>query len=232
MTESTNQPGSKSPKPIQRGFKHWEWVVAFLLGCVLFVLPLAWLVSKGRAAANRATCSGQATELAWHLVHYHNVQGHFPSPVIRDRNGLAMHSWRTELFRVTAPENVSGYNFDEPWDSEQNLMFATHHVPTCIHCYCDSTESNTSYVLVVGKDCFFKGDTHQPTLVEIADEVTLLIEANDSGILWTEPRDARCNSSQCQPSYSTDAASVGTHREGRIAVIVNRAGKIRYVRSE
>jgi hypothetical protein len=144
-----------------------------------------------------------------------------------------MHSWRTEIFRIIQPEQVRGYNFDEPWDSEQNILFAKRHIPPWFHCQSDSTASSTSYVLLIGKNCLFKEESYQPTLDDVADEATLLVESPNSGMLWTEPRDADCTDPECGPSCGTDGFGPSGHPDGEsVAIIVNRGGELRHVRTK
>ena len=185
-----------------------------------------------RSAANRTACSGSAYGLGFALLTYHDSQGHFPSPVIYDDNGKALHSWRTELLRIVYPQYVAGYDFDAPWDSAQNLQFAAENVPPWFHCPSDSSTSMTSYVLLVGEHCLFKNTRDQPKIDDISQEATLLMEVADSKILWSEPKDAECNDQGCLPSCGLHAAKPVAHRGRAVAVMISGSGDIRLQRGE
>jgi hypothetical protein len=218
---SESQP--KTPRP---GFTLREVVIVILIMCPILGF-LAWKAQEARDAAEGSVCHSHAYQWAFWLTNYHEATGHFPPPVIRDAQGRAMHSWRTEVLRiVNQGENVRGYNFDEPWNSQQNLLFAKQNT-NWVHCPSDSTESNTSYVLLIGKNCLFKDETYEPTLAEITGTVPLVVEVSDSGILWTEPRDAHCDSPVCGTACDGVAAFSIVHPQGRRVVTVNREGKLK-----
>ena len=179
MTRSTKQLGGGTSLSVRRGSRLRKVAVLCLLTCLL-AAPVIWFISHGRAAANRAMCTGNARQLALYLLSYHKEKGHFPSPVIRDQNGLAMHSWRTELFRVVAPSEVQGYSFDEPWDSEHNkklipLMPSVFQNPNL-----PSGDFKTNYLAVSGKGTLFDGQ-EKISVAAIRDGTTntlMLVEAN------------------------------------------------------
>ncbi len=57
--------------------------------------------------------------LAMH--NYHDVNKHFPAPVIMGPDGKTPHSWRVAILPyLDQQELYKQYNLNEPWDSPHN----------------------------------------------------------------------------------------------------------------
>ena len=82
-------------------------------------------VQKVRAAAARMKSQNNMKQIALALHNYHDVNGHFPPAVIKDRNGKALYSWRVAILPYIEQQNLyDQFKRDEPWDSEHNKQLS------------------------------------------------------------------------------------------------------------
>ena len=113
--------------------------------------------------------------------------GASPPPVVADKRGNPMHSWRTLIL----PHMEQGalyrtYNFGEPWNGPDNGKLTS----APLRCYCCPSDPSvadrpmTSYVAVTGPGTVW--DEHHLT---VAPPRVIVFEVVDSGIQWAEPRD-------------------------------------------
>ena len=71
-----------------------------------------------------ADCEG-LKYLAGSALNYRDTHGRFPPPVVFDRDGRRMHSWRVLLLPyVQATAFAAAYDFESPWDSPANAKVA------------------------------------------------------------------------------------------------------------
>jgi hypothetical protein len=133
--------------------------------------------------------------MALHL--YHDVYKSFPPAFVADESGRPMHSWRVLLLPYLDQQPLyDRYRFDEPWDGPNNSrlhpeVVETYRCPGTATEPARTDESDTSYVVVVGPRTAFPGDKCV-ALSDITDEkgnTILVVEVQNSGIHWMEPRD-------------------------------------------
>lgn len=140
----------------------------------------------------RAQCSNNLRQIAIALQDYHAAKGHFPPAYIADANGKPMHSWRVLLLPYIRPDIYQAYRFDEPWDGPNNRQFASQ-VISLFECPAGHSafSGETSYVAVVGPGTAWpgaKGVAHSD-IKDGASNTILIVEVQNSGIHWMEPRD-------------------------------------------
>ncbi len=93
-----------------------------------------------------------------------------------------------------AAEVYEAYDFDQPWDGPDNRDLAAR-MPYLYSCPSSPgvDENETHYVAIVGEGTMWPGD-HGVTLRDIGlgdgtSRTIALVETDDSGINWLEPRD-------------------------------------------
>ncbi len=178
----------------------WRWVrnltlaAIATLGCVFFVI---WMILFNREQIRiqrTAQCIGNSTYIINLILKYHERHGHFPPAYVSDNNGKPMHSWRILILDEVDPV-YNAYNFSEPWDGPTNRKLADQ-MPSFYACpndpiIHDAPTALTSFVAVTGLGTAFPGA--EPTkLGDIRDgrhQTILIVETNESGINWMEPRD-------------------------------------------
>jgi prepilin-type processing-associated H-X9-DG protein len=127
------------------------------------------------------------------LRYYEVSRKVFPPAYTVDASGRPLHSWRTLLLPYL--EETSRYSqirLGEPWNSPHNLPLTQVHFDW-LHCAQDKSagDFDTSYVAIVGS-----GTIWDPARVHNVKSVRdglsntiLLVEMQNSGIKWAEPRD-------------------------------------------
>jgi prepilin-type processing-associated H-X9-DG protein len=108
-----------------------------------------------------------------------------------------MHSWRVLILPFMEQHQLYGlYRFDEPWDGPNNSKLHKYGLPYN-KCAADDptgpekSDTETSYLVVVGPQTAFPGDICT-ALSDITDDkgnTILVVEVQNSGIHWMEPRD-------------------------------------------
>jgi hypothetical protein len=164
-------------------------------------------------------CSNNLKQIALALHNYHDVYGSFPPAYVADSDGRPMHSWRVLLLPFLEEQPLLGqYSFDEPWDGPNNrkLLDRMPKVFACPSAAKDATGKptfTTSYVAVVGPKTAWPGSSPR-SFKEFKDGVSntaLVLEHNDSNILWLEPRDLAFDDSLAILSRR-EAEFAGNHR--------------------
>ena len=176
-------------------------VVVCFIGLV-YVLVVLLMPASGRAyeAPRRASCVNNLTDVVLALLNYHTEHGSFPPAYVADKNGKAMHSWRVLILPYLGHDDLyKAYDFTEPWDGPKNkgLLAAC---PKEYFCPNDANArapgaTQTSYLAVVGPNAAWAGEKPRkmgpvdfPGDREISNTI-MVIEATNSDIPWTEPRD-------------------------------------------
>jgi prepilin-type processing-associated H-X9-DG protein len=121
---------------------------------------------------------------------YHQQYGHFPPAYSVDSKGKRLQSWRAFVMPFMESAWFPIPRPDLPWDSPSNSSFANTHIRP-YHCPADDSQpQNTSYVAVVGPRTAWPG-AHGSKLSDFKDpsKTVMVIELDNSGINWTEPRD-------------------------------------------
>jgi hypothetical protein len=173
-------------------------VVAVIVTCLGFLLIRAGGDAVQRMAANRGLSDSVSNlrKIAAALNAYSSDHGTYPPPVVTVGNNR--HSWRV-LILPYLNENAlhSEYNFDEAWDSPNNLGVATD-IPAVFqnqkHANFGAWQSD--YFFITGSGTLFP-DSGPLSPDQIRDDVgqtLLLVEARrvgEGGMYWSEPVDVK-----------------------------------------
>lgn len=171
-----------------------------LLGGVAAIAVLCSVAAWGYRAyhswPNRTwshACRNHLRQIGLAMQNYHDFFGSLPPAFVADEQGRPMHSWRVLLLPFLGEKKLyDEYRFDEPWNSSHNLALSER-IPDVYRCRWDSgaPRNSTSYCVVVGAGTAFPG-ANSLSYASIGDGTSrtiLAVEAPESGILWTEPRD-------------------------------------------
>jgi len=167
---------------------------------VILVIGIAvpWLLSQTadvRPSAYRAECASNLKKIALGLRNYHQEFGCLPPSYTPDKNGRPMHSWRVLLLPYIGQAKLyRAYRLDEPWNGPNNSKLAGAR-PSTYACPADHVTfvtgaTGTNYFAVVGLDTAW--DSERPPWIGKPDEDDrriLLVEAENTGINWMEPKD-------------------------------------------
>jgi hypothetical protein len=175
----------------KRSAIEWSFIIGALAATVVFLLLLFPSVGRGPSSP-RTQCKNNLKQLALALHNYHERYQCFPPAYIANAKGMPMHSWRVLILPFIEQTIIyEQYRFDEPWNGPNNRKL-DYPIAT-FHCQADpkGNQSETSYVAVVGPDTMFPGDksTKFDDCKDGPANTILLVEIDNSGIDWKEPRD-------------------------------------------
>jgi len=158
---------------------------------VLLMIPRA----GGRMEPRGIPCPNNLKQLAVSLWNYEQDHGCLPPAYIADKNGKPMHSWRVLILPyIECGDLYARYNFDEPWDGPNNRRLSAE-MPEVFCCrYSLSSERSpgiTNYLGVIGPKTAWRGSESRGLdgLEERLPDTILLVEVENSGIHWMEPKD-------------------------------------------
>lgn len=168
-------------------------LVVGAVSIMLFVF-VAPAVNQSRVSAMQFETSSNLQQIAAAMRAYADEHGSYPPAYVSDAAGQPMHSWRVLLLPYLGyPELYAEYDFDEPWDSKENLLLQFQ-MPAVYACDADASAAvaySTSYLVITGDETMFpgaRGRKRDEVLDGFANTV-LIVESHGSGITWTEPRD-------------------------------------------
>ncbi len=197
MSDEDYVEGSSSPPTAQGKFLGCGgcvWAAAGLLFFLFLVALFLPAVSSCREAARRVQCRDNLKQIGLALHNYHEKYSCYPPAYTVDEEGRRMHSWRALLLEFLDPKLYTQYDFDQPWDSPDNLAFADVLAKDGPY-YCpsdfDRGRYDTSYVMLVGPDAFSDAPAvrKKKDITDELDETIIVVEMSHSGIYWMEPRD-------------------------------------------
>ena len=177
----------------------WGRKLLFWMGAVVCVLLLIALLlpavqTDRRGPSRRMGCSNNLKQLALAMHNYHDVHGCFPPAYTTDEDGRPMHSWRIFLLPfIECTHLYDQYDFDQPWDSPDNMEVARQ-MPPCLYCPSGDREDGcTNYVVVIGAPDKFPQTMFTPdrsiSFGDMTDGTTntiMLVEV-ERGVPWTMP---------------------------------------------
>jgi prepilin-type processing-associated H-X9-DG protein len=163
--------------------------------CIIGVLAAVLFPAVGaaREAAQRTHCMNNLRQIGLALVMYEQEHGTFPPAYVADENGEPKHSWRVLILPYLEQMGTyNRYNFDEPWNSPENMRLASTDM-SIFRCQSDdeANPGETNYVLVTGPGTVFPG-SESMKMVSIRDGTSntiMVVEVHGTGIHWMEPRD-------------------------------------------
>lgn len=194
-------------------------------GLVAALLPA---IQQSRESARRAECTSNLRQIGLALQLYQVSYGTFPPAVTYSAEGKPMHSWRVLLLPFLGKESLhQQYNFNEPWNSPANQS-VTSQMPRQFFCPSDpngTTSVNTNFVALVGPHAAF----HPTKAIAVRDmrdgpsQTIMVVEANNAGIHWAEPRDFTVSS----PATPGSAGMSSWHSSGFNALFGD--GSVRFL---
>ena len=192
--------GQAAAMPRSRSSSGAPWVVVLAIVLVVMVFCGGILVAlllpavqAAREAARRAQCMNNMKQLGLAMHNFHDTHKRFPGYDDPKHPEYKPTSWRVQLL----PYIESGFVYDQydrtqEWDSPKNIVLED----TISPCYrCPSNESvgstDTDYLTLVGPNGVFmeKGSTSIKDIRDGTSNTIILVESNNSGVHWMEPRD-------------------------------------------
>lgn len=148
-------------------------------------------VQAAREAARRTECSNHLKQISLAMHSYHDTYKSFPPAYIADENGNPKHSWRVLLLPFLEQSLMHGrYNFDEPWNSPNNLA-VTAVMPNVFRCPSNPTGNSPGYMVITGPGTIFDG-AEACRIAAITDgtaNTLLVVEVDQTTVHWSEPVD-------------------------------------------
>jgi Protein of unknown function (DUF1559) len=172
----------------------WGWVLSLLLCEGILWALLSPTRPLEREAESRMSCMNNLRQITIALYNYREVYGTFPPAVTYRADGQPMHSWRVLILPYLDHSDMyEQYNMNEPWDSPGNRA-ATASMPGIFSCPSHPggpASGNTSYLALDGPGTVM--NSKQPArlqdIVDGTSDTLLLVEAQNPGVHWTEPKD-------------------------------------------
>jgi hypothetical protein len=170
-----------------------------LIGCggimAALLLPA---MQAARQAARRVNSTNNVKQIMLAMHNYHDVHQEFPPAYIADADGQPMHSWRVLILPYLEQDMLHRqYDFNQPWDSPQNLAVAET-MPAVYRSPLETSgpgSNHTSYLFFTGPGTLFdttNGPPRRLSFAQITDGTSntiALAEVNNSGVIWTQPTD-------------------------------------------
>ncbi|MAG93113.1 MAG: hypothetical protein CMJ48_05125 [Planctomycetaceae bacterium] len=210
MSDTNPADSTATDSPPRRSLRA-VWV---LLGLVVLALLAYSPVRQFLEAERRKTCKNNMKQLGLALANYHDEYGSFPPAYTLDAEGKRMHSWRVLILpQLGEDELYAAYRFDEPWDGPHNRKLFEQ-APAVFACpsHGDASAGRTRYLAVVSPRTAWP-EQYAASIRDILDGVhntIMVVERNDSDVLWMEPRDVSLSEAQQTPlsvSHPPDAES-------------------------
>ncbi len=167
-------------------------VVVGLLGVAF--LAARPVINQIASSTQQSACEGNLAQIATALELYHDTHGVYPPPYFADENGKPIHSWRVMILPQLGYKWLyDRYDFNQPWDSPQNLMIISQ-MPSVFGCPLDTNgvaSFETSYMVVVGQGPMFPphGTVSNSQISDGLAGTAMLVEVAESQVGWTEPKD-------------------------------------------
>ena len=207
---------------------------ALLLALLVFAVFLPgfnWFRTQRQAAREMNTRS-RLHQLRLAFYNYHDAHGAFPPACVYDSEGTPMHSWRALVLPYIDEEELyERYNFEQPWNGPDNVaLVKTAPKPGILRSPNDedAPPGYTSFLAIVPSK--HAAAVQQPILPDEWRNTPriVVVEVNDSGVPWMEPRDIRTGGAdddliailgENRPAaFLTSDARVGTLSQGTITL--------------
>jgi len=214
---------------------HWFCAGLGLLTILLVGVPLG---SGGREAARRSMCNGRLKQIGLALHNYHDRFGCFPPAYVADADGRPLYSWRVLILPYVEQKPLSdAWNFDEPWDSPNNLSVSQTPLDLFL---CPSDEQSTagpgspmtSYLAIVGPETMWPGSEAR-AFGDVSDGTSntlLVVEVHNSGVHWAEPRDLHVDQMAAVINPEAGQGISSAHEHG--ANVLFADGSVQFLSSE
>jgi len=203
-------------------------VVIAILGCLvvcggILVALLLPAVQAAREAARRAQSSNNLKMIGLALHQYHQEFGSFPPAVVSDEDGKPLYSGRVLLLPYLNQEAVyDQFDKEQAWNSPQNMALSQTVIPVFVDPSSASPPAGqTDYLFVTGKGAIFEAGK-ATKLNDVKDGLSntlAVVEVQNSGIKWAEPRDLDISQPMSLPA--------GNHPNGNNALLAD--GAVRFM---
>lgn len=218
-----------NPAPLKTGARfsllHLLWMIPVGLVVIALFIPVP---RRSREAARRTQCKYNLKQIGLALHNYHDVYGAFPPAYTVDAHGKRLHSWRTLILPfVDQAPLYEKIDLSKAWDDPVNAEVGKAQVPA-YHCpSAPGSNTNTSYMVIVGADTCFPGAVSR-TLSEVKDGTanTMAVVEVDSerSIPWMSPFDV-----DEQFILNVDPKTKASHIGGLHALLAD--GSVRFISS-
>lgn len=135
-------------------------VLSLVSLCVVCVVPAASLTST---SVQRSIFTNNLKQVGLALLNYESAYGRFPPPVVCDKRGNPLYSWRVLILPYMEEDALyRKFHLDEPWDSPHNraLLDAGPIAYRCLGTDIDPTLTSIQAIIAPGSA--FEGTQGQP----------------------------------------------------------------------
>lgn len=194
LTKASASEQVKAPKPKGPTWKIVT-VLSLALATVLFAgglgiyFAIPFIKQKASLAAQRSDSSNMIT-IAQALNAYALRHGTYPTPIVKDKSGTPLYSWRVLILPFLGYEDLyNRFQLDQPFDSPANLSLMTQMPTVFASSFAGAGNyQQTNYALLVGPGTLFPpSGPMSPSDAE--DPTILVVETTDGMCSWTEPGD-------------------------------------------
>ncbi len=158
--------------------------------------PFLAVADAGKSAAARNQSANNLKQIGLAFHNFHSAHGQLPGAAAKRDNEKAAerkypYSWRVALLPFIERNDLyEQYNFDEPWNSPNNLKLLKQMPSLYRHPDAPDDSTTTSYVVLVGDKGMFQSG-RALSIRNITDGVSNTIMAVEAktDIPWTRPDD-------------------------------------------
>ncbi len=211
------QPSSGTP---------WVVVVVIVLVVVVFcggILAALLLpaVQAAREAARRAACINNMKQLGLAMHNFHSAENRFPGYDDPQHPEYKPTSWRVQVLPYVESSFVyDQYDRTQEWDSPNNIVLEQA-LSQRYQCPSNANVSSTDtdYLTLVGPNGVFmqKGHTSLKDITDGTSNTLMIVESNNSGVHWMEPRDLAVKDAQIV-SVNSLGQGIKSHHPGVVNV--------------
>ncbi len=126
------------------------------------------------------------------VANYQDANNKYPPAYILGPDGKPWHSWRILILPYIEQDNLfKSYQFAEPWNGPNNSRLADRMPKLYAFSGTQTPTTTTNYLAVVGKETMWPGamSRKHDEIKDGPSQTILIVENNDLGIHWMEPRD-------------------------------------------
>ena len=197
------------------------WLLLVTLVIIGVTVPTFVLVDHQRNMGS----FNHLSRIALALDNYHATFGAYPPAFVADKNGRPMHSWRVLILPFLGYEALyRKYDFQSPGIHQKIGLFLLK-CRSSINRDLPATAARRPYLAVVGKATAWPGDKATKRSDFTNPRYTVLVvEAANSDIDWTEPRDMPFDQAMLGV-HSDDTPGIRSYRHDNL-LVANASGDL------